>query len=145
MGWMVALLARYLLNEFGEVLYPLHRHRGAAQFDRPLVVLSCTAEARGSAMSKYAHIPEHNDGVDMILSRGLFEPHQRLRVVHIDTKAFVVHMTDLILAPGVTRLSTDLVCRHRPCVVDRYALAPVVDGADDRCCSDVALVWSGVV
>ena len=140
---MVALLARYLLNDLGDLLHALHRP-GAAQLDRPLVVLSCAAAARGHASSGDVHFPKHADGIGIILSRGPLEPWQRLLVVHIDTDALVVHAPELILAPSVTRLSTDLVRCHRPRDVDCHALTPE-EVANGRRCSDVALVWSGVV
>ena len=76
----------------------------------------------------------------MILSRGLLEPWPCLLVVHSDTVAKVVHVTDLRLAFSVTPFGTDLVRRHRPRVVDRHAFAPEVDGADGLSCKDVALV-----
>ena len=51
---MVASLARYLWNDPGEALHVLHRV-GVAQLDRPLPVLSCTAHARGHALSLEVH------------------------------------------------------------------------------------------
>ena len=137
---MDASLARYPLNGPGEVLYVLHR-RGAAQVDRPRAVLSCAAQARGHAISVAVHRTELADGGGLILRRGLLDPWQRLRVVHIHTVAVVVHAADLPLARSVTLLSTDLVRRHRSREVDRHALAPVVDAANERGCFDVALVW----
>ena len=138
-------LARYRLNAPGEDLHVLHRV-GTAQLDRPLVMLSCAAPARGHALSVAVHHPERADGGGIILSRGLLEPRQRLLVVHIDTLAIVVHGADLILAHHVTPLATDLVRRHRPRVVDRHALAPEVGGADGQSGFDVALqgaCWGG--
>ena len=123
------LLARYRLNGPGEGLHVLRR-LGIAQLDRPLVVLSCAAVTRGHAFSVAVHRPELGDGFGMILSRGLLDPRQRLLVVHVDTQAKEVHYADLVLARSVTPLGTDLGRRHRPRVVDRHALAPVVDEAD---------------
>ena len=137
---MVASPARYILNGLGEGLHGLHR-LGAAQLDRPLGVLSCAAPARGHALSDIVHHTELADGGGLILRRGLLDPWQRLRVVHIHTDAIAVHVADLPLAASVTPLGTDLVRRHRPRVVDRHALAPVVDAANERGCVDVALVW----
>ena len=50
-----------------------------------------------------------------------------------------VQHADLIVAKSVTPLGTDLVRRHRPRVVDRRALAEVVDATDKLSCFDVAL------
>ena len=110
-GGVDTSLARYILNAFSENLHVLHRV-GAAQLDRPPVVLSCAAKARGHAVSFDAHPAEHVEGVGIILSRGLLEPCQRLRVVHIDTTALAVHAADLVLAHRVTPLSADLVPHH---------------------------------
>ena len=129
----------YLLNGLGEGLHFLRR-LGAAQLDRPLVVLSCAAPARGHALSVVVHPTELADGCGIILRRGLLDPWQRLRVVHIHTAALVVHGADLMLAHSVTPLGTDLVRRHRSRVVDRHALAPVVDAANKLGCFNVALV-----
>ena len=132
-------MARYILNGLGEALHVLHRH-GVAEPDRPLVVLSCAAPARGHALSLEVHHTELADGGGIILRRGLLDPWQRLRIVHIHTVAEVVHDADLVLARSVTPLGTDLVRRHRSRAVDRHALAPVVDAANERGCFDVALV-----
>jgi len=128
-GRAVDLHARYRLNVPGEELHVLHRV-GITQLDRPLVVLSCAAPARGHAFSVAVHPPELADGVRIILSRGLLDPRQRLLVVHVDTPARVVHGANLVLAHRVTPLATDLERRHRPRVVDHHALAPVVDEAN---------------
>ena len=103
-----------------------------AQLDRPLVVLSCAAPARGYALSRVVHHTELADGGGLILRRGLLDPWQRLRVVHIHTEAIVEHGADLVLAKSVTILGTDLVRRHRTPVVDRRALAPEEDIANDQ-------------
>ena len=76
----------------------------------------------------------------MIVSRGLLKPHQRLLVVRrVDPLALVEHGAKLILADCVTPLGADLVRRHRPRVVDRRALAEVVDATDGLSSLDVAL------
>ena len=85
-GEVIASLACYLLNGLGEGLYVLHR-LGAAQLDRPRVVLSCAAQARGHTLSVGVHCTERVDGEEVILSRGLLEPCPRLLVVHTDTFA----------------------------------------------------------
>ena len=137
---MVASPARYLLNGLGEVLHVLHR-RVIAQLYRPLEILSCAAPARGHAISAAVQHTERADGFGKFLRRGLLDPWQRLRVVLIHTAAFAVHVADLVLAPSVTPLGTvDLVRRHRSRVVDRHALAPEVDGANERGRFDMALV-----
>ena len=136
---MDASLAPYLLNGLGEVLHVLHRV-GVAQPDRPLVVLSCAAKARGHAQSVEVHRTELADGAGLVLRRGLLDPWQRLRVVHIHTDAAAVHVADLPLARNVAPFGTDLVRRHRTRVVDRPALAPVVDAANEPGRFDVALV-----
>ena len=97
---MVNLLARYRLNVPSEDLHVLHRH-GAAQLDRPRVVLSCAAPARGHALSVAVHRPELDDGAGTILSRGLLDPWQRLCVIRIHTEASVVRVADLPLALSV--------------------------------------------
>ena len=130
----------YHLNGLGEFLHILHR-LGVAQLDRPLVVLSCAAKARGHAGSVAVHHTERVDGVRMILSRGLLEPCPPLLVVHIHTEALDVDAADLVLAHIVTPLGTDLVRHHRSPVVDRHALAPVVDIANKPCRFDVALLY----
>jgi len=132
--------ARYRLNGPGEGLH-IHHRRGVAQLDRPRVVLSSAAVARGHALSLVVHHTELADGVGLILRRGLLDPWQRLRVVHIHTVAIVVHGADLVLAESVNPLSTDLVRRHRSREVDRHALPPEVDVANEHGCIDVALVW----
>ena len=134
---MIVPLARYLLDGIGEALHVLHR-LGVAQLDRPLEVLSCAAEARGHALSLEVHHSEQTDGDGRILSRGLLEPCPRLLVVHI--VAIVVHHADHILAISVTPLGTDLERRHRSRVIDRHALAPDVDAANEPGRFDVALV-----
>ena len=121
-----------------ESLHILHRH-GAAQLDRPLVVLSCAAPARGHALSVAVHVPELADGVGLILRCGLPKPWQRLLVVHLDAEAIVVHVADRVLAISVTPLRTDLVRRHRSRVVDRRTLPPEVDFTNDPGCFNVAL------
>ena len=138
-GGVDASPARYRLNARGEVLHALHRS-GVAQLDRPLVVLSCAAKARGHALSAAVHRTELADGLGLTLRRGLLDPWQRLRVVHIHTAALAVHGANLPLAPNFTPLGTDLVRRHRSRVVDRHALAPEVDGANERGRFDMALV-----
>ena len=80
------------------------------------------------------------DGLEMTLRHGLLDPWQRLRVVHIHTEAIAVHVADLPLAHSVTPLGTDLARRHRSRVVDRHALAPEVDAANELGCPNVALV-----
>ena len=77
----------------------------------------------------------------MILSYGLLEPCPRLLVVHIHTEALDVHAADLVLGRSFTPLGTDLVRRHRLRVVDRRALAPVVDAAKGLGRVDVALLY----
>jgi hypothetical protein len=136
---VVASPARYILNGLGESLHILHR-LGVAQLDRPLVVLSCATPAQGHALSLLVHHTELVDGAGLILRRGLLDPWQRLRVVHIHTKALVVHDADLPLAVSLTPLGSDHVRRHRSRLVDRHALAPEVDAANDIGCSNVALV-----
>ena len=136
---VIASLARYLSNVAGKDLHVLHRH-GVAQLDRPLVVLSCAAPARGHALSLVVHRTERADGAGMILRRGLLDPWQRLRVVRIHTEAIVVHGAELPLAVSVTPLGSDLVRRHRSRLVDRHTLAPVVDAANEPDCLNVALV-----
>ena len=64
---------------------------------------------------------------------------RRLVPADIDTKALVVHEADLVLVRIVTPLSADLVRHHRSRVVDRHALAPVEDAADEVRCEDVSL------
>ena len=137
--WFVASPARYILNGLGEVLHVRHR-LGVAQLDRPLVVLSCAAPARGYALSILVHHTERADGVGMILRRGLLDPCPRLLVVHIHTVALVVHEADLLLARSITPLGTDLIRRHRSRVVDRHTQAPVVDATNELGCHKVALV-----
>ena len=132
-------MARYLLNVLGEGLHVRHRV-GVTQLDRPLVVLSCAAPARGRALSVEVHRTELADRAGMILSRGLLDPWPRLLVVHIDTLAIVVHHADQILAISVTPLDADLVRRHRSRVVDSHALAPEIDAANELGCFNVALV-----
>ena len=128
----------YLLNVPGEGPHVLHR-QGVAQPDRPLVVLSCAAKARGHAQSVSVHRTELADGLGVILRRGLLDPWQRLRVVYIDTFTIVVHETNLPLAQSVTPLGTDLERRHRSRAVDRHTLARVVDHTKVLGCLDVAL------
>ena len=139
-GWDVRFAgACYLLSGLGDVPNAFRR-LGAAQLDRPLVVLSCAAPARGHALSVGVHHTELADGVGMILRRGLLDPWHRLRVVHIHTAAIVVHEADHMLAHSVTRLGTNLERRHRSQVVDRHAEAPVADHAKLHGCTNVALV-----
>ena len=138
-GGVDASPARYRLNVPGEVLHVLRRI-GVAQPDRPLVVLLCAAKARGRAQSVSVHRTELADGLGVILRRGLLDPWQRPRKVHIHTKAIAVHGADLPLAHSVTSLGTDLVRRHRSQVVDRHALAPDADAANEPGRFDVALV-----
>ena len=77
----------------------------------------------------------------MVLRHGLLVPHQRPLVVQwFDAVDFMrEHPAELILAVGVTPLGADLVRRQRPLVVNRHALAPVVDATDGRSSPDVAL------
>ena len=93
----------------------------------------------GDALSGEVHRTELAEGVGIILRRGLLEPWQRLRVVHIHTEAVAVHRADLILAQSVIPLGSDLERRHRSWVVDRRSLARVVDHANVRGCINVAL------
>ena len=131
--------ARYLLDMAIYVLHALKR-RLAAQVDRPLKVLSGSPPARRLAKSLGGHQPQRADCASMLLSRGLLVPHQRLLVVRrVDPKPEVVHVAEVILAAGVAPLGADLVRRHRPPVVDRHALAPVVDATDELSSLDVAL------
>ena len=132
MRWLSA--TRYICDALGEGLYVLHR-LGLPQLDRSLVELSCAAPARGHAFAVEVHSSELADGVVIILSRGLLDPCPCLLVGHSDAVALVVHQADLPLAQSsVTPLGTDLVRRHRSRVVDRHALAPVVDAADGQSC-----------
>ena len=102
-GWCeVALRYSYMCDVLGEALHVLHRHRGVSQLDRPLVVLSCAAVARGHAVTVEIHHPELADGGGMILSRSLLDPWPCLLIVHGDTAAIVVHEADLPLAQSVT-------------------------------------------
>ena len=135
----------HVLNAPGEVLHVDHR-LGVAQLDRPLVELSCAAEARGHALSARVQRPEHAGGFRIILSRGPLEPYPCLLAVHSDAAALAVHEPDLILAQSVTRLATHLVRRHRPRVIDRHALAPVVDASQMRSGLEVALArkWANM-
>ena len=103
------------------------------------IALSKYSRARrklGVTPSPSAYIPPSCP----ILRRGLLDPWQRLRVVYIHTLAIVVHEADLPLAHSVTPHATDLVHRHRSRVVDRHALAPDVDAANELGRFDVALV-----
>ena len=129
---------RYVCDALSEGLHVLHP-LGLAQPDRPVEELSCAAPARDHTCAVAIYHSERSDGSGIILSRGLLEPWPCLLKVHGDTVALEVHEAKLMLAHSVTRLGTDLVCRHRPRVVARHALAPVVDGADGRGCLDVAL------
>ena len=138
-GWSGCSPARYILNGHGEGLHVLYRVE-AAQPDRSLEVLPCAAPARGHAVSFEVHPTELADGPIIILRRGLLDPSQRLRVVHIHTEAVVVHAADHPLAQSVTPLGSDFIRRHRSRVVDRHALAPVVDAASELGRFDVALV-----
>jgi hypothetical protein len=136
---MIASLACHLLNGLGEDLHVLHR-TGVAQLDRPLPVLACAAKARGHALSVEVYVTKLLKGLGLILRRGLLEPWPRLRVVHIDTVAVVVHHAEHILAHRVTPLGSDLERRHHSRVVDRHAEAPVVPPANVPGCLNVALV-----
>ena len=138
-GGAVASVDRYRLNFPGEALHVPHCLR-TAQSDRPLVVVSCAAQARGHALSGVVHPTELTDGGGKILSRGLLDSWQRLRVVHIHTVAFEVHPADLPLAHTITPLGTDLIRRHRSRVVDRHALTPAVNAANEIGRFGVALV-----
>ena len=102
-----------------------------AQCDRPLPVNAGSAPAWLLTMTAGSHVADDGMGLGTILSRGLLEPHQRLLVVHIASVALAPeHGAELILAGGVTPLGADLVRHHRPLVVDRHALAEVVDATD---------------
>ena len=84
-------------------------------------------------------VPDSVGGWGMILSRGLLEPHQRLLEVRIAPIALLQQVAELILAAGIAPLGADPIRRQRPLVVDRHALAPVVDGTDELSSPDVAL------
>ena len=140
-GWCTrrgTRLSSHILDAHGEILHVPHR-LGAAQLDRPLVVLLRTAAAQRCAPSVLVHHRELAGRVAPALSRGPLEPRPCLLEVHSDTAAVVVHRADLPLAQSITPLRTDLVRRHRSRVVDRDPFAPVVDGADGPSCFEVAL------
>ena len=129
---------RYLLNVLCEDLHGLHR-LGVAQLDRPLVVHSCAAPRAGLSLAVVVYVAELVDCLGTILSRGLLEPRLRLLVVHGDALAVAVHAAELVLAAGVAPLGADHVRCHRPRVVDRHALAPEEDAADESRSEDVSL------
>ena len=128
----------YLLNVRCEALQILRRV-GVTQLDRPLVVLSCAAPRAGLSFAQVVHHAELVECLGLILSRGLLEPRLRLLVVLGDALAVVVHVAERVLAEGVAPLGADHVRCHRPRVVDRHAVAPEEDAADECRCEDVSL------
>ena len=63
----------------------------------------------GPTISVEVHPTEHKEGVEIILRRGLLEPWQRLRVVHIHTEVIAVYGADLPLAHSVRTANAGIV------------------------------------